>query len=217
MSWGAKGGVVICESRPQRRPARHHHPCPTGNDFNGSAPLVRACRGVLSESVVEDHIGQLGLLISLPLLHPPAAVAAEVAPVLLQVFGCQRKERRIPGPGGMIHNPRLALLVGRRLKQVPKQRRQQELRQVVGLHLYIEPVRGGRVQKSHDASVETEDVELADGLADGGRGFPNAREAAQVTVDMDHVRRHVGHGLQFLQRGVGTRRRAVQQNDPRCS
>lgn len=52
----------------------------SGYDFDraGQALLVRACRGVLGEGVVENHISQLGLLVPLPLLHPPAAVTTEV-------------------------------------------------------------------------------------------------------------------------------------------
>mmetsp|Transcript_4820 Transcript_4820/g.14914 ORF Transcript_4820/g.14914 Transcript_4820/m.14914 type:complete len:465 (+) Transcript_4820:52-1446(+) len=169
----------------------------------------------------EDHVGQLGLVVALPVAAPrydALAVATERArrAQLAEVFFLE--PRAEAGAGRLRHDARLpARAVCRLLERGHALAREQEVREVVCLHLHVVAVGGGLLVARHHAGVEEEDVQpggarardkVGGGRADGGKRL-------QVAVDRLNGRRWLRLGAHRLVRRRRARARAVEHEDAR--
>ena len=66
---------------------------------------------------------------------------------------------------------------------------EKKVRQVIGLHLDVEPIDGGCICEGHDTRVVAEDVEagVGDGGGENGGGGAHVIQARQIAVDVDHL------------------------------
>mmetsp|Transcript_4188 Transcript_4188/g.5241 ORF Transcript_4188/g.5241 Transcript_4188/m.5241 type:complete len:260 (+) Transcript_4188:393-1172(+) len=172
------------------------------------------------QGIGEDHIGQLGLLISLK-VHPfehGGAVAAQVATIPLQILGIQLVVHVLHDPcsTGMVHHTRLAMRGGGLLQEGHAKAGQQEVREMIGLHLNVTAIFRGNVPKSHNASVVAQDIQAAvlQLAVQLGPGAADALETRQVAGHLHGVRGTVlpGNGADVPKGFVRTDGVAVQQD-----
>ena len=110
---------------------------------------------------------------------------------------------------------RLAASGRRRLHRRVELLGEQEVRQVVRLHLQVEAVRGRFILEGHDARVVCEHIEFRRRREDRlGRGA-NRRERHGVVVDVRDDTALSRHRLHVGERRLGPRRRPVQEEDVR--
>ena len=177
-------------------------------------PVAGPGGGTVVEGIGKQKVGELGLPVARPFLQPREAVPAEIAAILPQIPGNQLLPRFAAGAGTVVDDARLAAQFGGPLEQRPDLVGQQEMRQVVRLHLHVEAVDGGLVGHAHDAGIVAQDVASRTGefIPQPLAGLADAVEARQVARDQSRV----GAGFaQQAQRTVGAFRGTVEHDDPR--
>mmetsp|Transcript_29825 Transcript_29825/g.96220 ORF Transcript_29825/g.96220 Transcript_29825/m.96220 type:complete len:230 (+) Transcript_29825:805-1494(+) len=113
------------------------------------------------------------------------AVAAEVAAVLAEVLAVELAGGQVSSAGRVVDDPRLASNLGSLLQQRVELLRQQEVGEVVRLHLDVVAVDGGLVHEGHDAGVVAQNVErVRQSLYLRHRGLDRPK-VHEVTVDVD--------------------------------
>mmetsp|Transcript_38107 Transcript_38107/g.107656 ORF Transcript_38107/g.107656 Transcript_38107/m.107656 type:complete len:262 (-) Transcript_38107:375-1160(-) len=117
-------------------------------------PVVQRCR--------EDTVCQLGLMVPLPpgpSKEHGGAVAPQVAPILTVVLCLDRSVRHLACLARVLHHSCFAVLLGRLLQKRPQFFGEQEVREMVCLHLNIIAILGGLVWQGHHTSVAAQHVD----------------------------------------------------------
>mmetsp|Transcript_4849 Transcript_4849/g.19955 ORF Transcript_4849/g.19955 Transcript_4849/m.19955 type:complete len:241 (+) Transcript_4849:1329-2051(+) len=151
---------------------------------------------------------------------PPAAVAAEVAAVLAEVLGGEFAGHvggAGPGARAVRDDPGAVPLRRGFLQKGHELLGEEEVREVVDLHLDVVSVLGGLVVDGHYPRVAAQDVDalVAARLLQLRDGALHADERAEVAVDVLNLRVELGarlfYGLEGLDGALG---RAVEADDP---
>ena len=175
------------------------------------------------EGVAEDGICQLGLEVPFPLgsfhdfgvLEEPSQRAGRL---LLRELGSLKGIVLgiVPAEGAVLDDPRRVVVVAvgvvshQERKELPGQ---QEMRQVVRLHLLVESVLGEIVGKRQDPRVVAQaEQTLGAPRPDGVGGPPDGGEILQVAIDGHKVAGR-NRRAELLERGFRPLRRAVQEED----
>mmetsp|Transcript_144609 Transcript_144609/g.463354 ORF Transcript_144609/g.463354 Transcript_144609/m.463354 type:complete len:279 (+) Transcript_144609:309-1145(+) len=183
-----------------------------------SLQLVVKCIG-------EDDIGEFCLLVALEIgtLEHLVAGPAKVPTVFAEVLGVQRIAHfgfvHLAGSTGMVHDPCLAASICRLLQELHAEACEQEVGEVVGLHLNVAAVLGGDVPKAHDAGVVAQNVEAAARqlTLQLQAGLPHALEAHQIAVHEQWLwgPARCGDSPHLVEGGICARRGPVDHDDPR--
>merc|ERR1719330_1713365 len=103
------------------------------------------------KGVGEDYIGKLGLLVALPawaterIAATPSGIAPKIAAVLAKILGIKWLVRYIPSTTAVVHHSRFTALAGSLLEQRPNLGREEEMGEMVRLHLGVTSVFRGLV------------------------------------------------------------------------
>jgi len=131
----------------------------------------------------KDSICELGLVITLE--ASCRSITTKVAfSILAQVLGLERAT--IAGAAGVVHDSGFAMFSGSDLEIGQQFLDEQEMREVIGVHLDIEAVFGGFVREGHDASIAGEHIECSTGpevAFEGCLHGADTGEVLQVTRD----------------------------------
>mmetsp|Transcript_1611 Transcript_1611/g.3644 ORF Transcript_1611/g.3644 Transcript_1611/m.3644 type:complete len:272 (+) Transcript_1611:440-1255(+) len=186
----------------------------SGRDGNDLGALLLQ---LVVEGEGEHDVGQLRLLVARPPwrreihgVERRATVAAQS--VLLALGEEARLEacRVLARPARVVHDARLAGALGGLFEEREQLPGEQEVREVVRLHLDVVAILGALVVHGHNAGVVAQHIEtLRAGRDDSGGGRADRLKVHQIAVDRRQLRaRH--QVLNRLEGGVGALRLAVQ-------
>mmetsp|Transcript_15947 Transcript_15947/g.30157 ORF Transcript_15947/g.30157 Transcript_15947/m.30157 type:complete len:255 (+) Transcript_15947:253-1017(+) len=143
----------------------------------------------LVERLGKHSIGEFGLRVSL-IAGPTKASGflrpAQVASIFFKIFPFEASfGRHVPRSAGVIDNAGIAVFGSVRFQQGVKFGRQEKMRQVIGLHLFVVSIDSGSVRRGHDTGVPANGVDatvIVFVLQRCGC-LANAFEVLQVAID----------------------------------